>query len=293
MIFENLLCIPEGVLMNMQRKSCNFSRHYDYRNCTHSDTHHFTFPDILRTCKEIYEECIPILYGKNHFYLLSNWDVRQIKIPRTVFPGVSTTNFLRRIDLHISIGRDDTLNTMQCIRQIAADVQGIVTLKIRLLSSKRPQRFHPLMAAVVEAMKSLVALTHVKLNVENLNTEWGNYWPSSHTRDLESSLGPSLSEGTDELYFRPSRRPRDWGKLNVSPLLRLPINVREKIFFLVIGRVHDEEEEVNNPSRTGNHRLATKRIALNVQNHIVFTGRHQVTSTTQTRSCPLAHTASC
>ena len=208
-------------------------------------------------------------------------NVRKISIPRTVFPGVSTTKYLRKIDLHISIDRDDTSETMQCIRQIAADVQGIVTLKIRLSSSRRPQHFHPLVAAVVETMKSLVAITHVKLNVKDFDTEGGDYWPSSHTRDLESSLGPNLSERSDELYFRSSTRPRDWGKLNVSSLLRLPINLREKIFFLVIGRVHDEEEEVNYPSRGGSPRLAKKRITVNVQNHIIFTGPHHITSTTQ------------
>ena len=236
MVYKDLLCPWTAEYVRMLQ-----DQNYDVKN-------EHPCPNILRTCKQIYHESMPLLYGGNRIAVqVESDDPGPFTITDTLFPGVPFLKLLRSIETVILID-DDAVDTVQFIQLLTAELHPTSTLEVLLRGEKRPISFHPLIGAVLEALKSCSGLAYVKVNLWRLGGQGGGrFWPRRHTLYLESSLGPNLSKEPNELCFRPGSKPLDWERLHVCPLLRLPMKVREKILFFAIGDVHDWYEDVTFP----------------------------------------------
>ena len=205
------------------------------------------YPEILRTSKEIYYESMAVLYGKNCFHigLRSGTFGQELGVPETLYPGFPSCDVLRRVTFTVYINRDEAHVVVECLRRMTKELNPAATLKVILLSSRLPNAINYLMGVFLEAIKlySFLAGVELDLKVKHHGKELRYLWPRRQILNLESSLGPNLSKEQKPLHFRPSSKSIDWEKLHVSPLLRLPVIVREKIFSLVFERALDEGEK--------------------------------------------------
>ncbi|MCJ1247886.1 hypothetical protein MMC30_005101 [Trapelia coarctata] len=207
------------------------------------------YPAILRTCHIIHDEAVQILYGDNTFRFEvsvdSPWHVQVFGNTSAdwTFEGHRNVWMFKRLQLLIPIP-DFLLRpiaTTSFLPQLARVSRRREGLEVAFNKTWRMDEVDSLnfgqsflTNAVFQSLKQMSNFEKVAIL---LPTRYSGeiVWAPSLSRELESVLGPNLSEVKTWLEFKPWDKPRNWERDNVSPLMRLPAHVRRTIILYVIG----------------------------------------------------------
>ena len=192
---------------------------------------------ILRTCQTIYLESIGVLYEDNTF----RWNVAKTGRRRVLY--IQTRLFLN-IDLrchfkHVQmVIRNSQLEGMSSFsRRIMKEVSCLchrhrcrILIVVTDLSESSPQLSHP----AIQDIRNLTIFKNITIKLADI---WpGNaFWSPALIHELESGLGPNLSSNPRYLEFKPGRQSELWITNHVSPLMRIPRDIRLRIIREVVG----------------------------------------------------------
>ncbi|MCJ1472915.1 hypothetical protein MMC13_001564 [Lambiella insularis] len=207
---------------------------------------------ILSTCRKIYDEAIPVLYGNNLFgwrfdsRLLSSRPSTPPLLPR-LYGDLNPYDLLK--DLEFAVRLEDLSSSSgavdgdahELIRKLnRTDIhRGIV----KIVLSPRSKEYstyreyadltNPLLQAVRNMTRFKKVLIGLPLGMGSSNKK--SAWSPVLTRELESGLGPNVSSNRTSLEFLPQNQPPNWIRQNVPYLMRLPDHIRKRIIGMVIG----------------------------------------------------------